>query len=163
RLATVWEDFSKFGVPKTRVSPRTFLDWKQQTQTFADLAAYGLDSKNLSGSGAPEEILGLRVTSNLIPLLGVGPLGWLTFTPHEEGPETKMVGLAYRLWKRKFGADVAVVGRRILLNDEAYDVIGIMPSGFSYPNQQTELWLPFGLSPQLLERRDSHFLRVAGR
>jgi predicted permease len=163
RLTMLWEDFSAFGVPKSRVSPRTFLDWKQRVQTFDDLAAYGQDSKNLSGSGAPEEVSALRVTSNLIPLLGVSPLVGRTFTPEEEGPETKAVVISYRLWTRKFTRDPAVVGSRVLLNDEPYEVIGVMPAGFAYPNRNTELWLPFGMSPDLLERRNSHFLRVLGR
>src|SRR5262249_862058 len=59
RLAMVWEDFSAFGAPKRRrLSPGTFLDWRRRTQTFAELAAYGAVTTNLSGAGAPEEVLG---------------------------------------------------------------------------------------------------------
>src|SRR5262249_3610811 len=63
RLATVWEDYSSIsGMLKNRVSPATFLDWRRRTQTFADLAAYGAVTTNLSGTGAPEQIFGQRVT-----------------------------------------------------------------------------------------------------
>src|SRR5215470_13579603 len=73
RLSMVWEDFSAFGVPRQRVSPATFLDWRRRTQAFAELAAYGATTANLSESGGPEQVFGQRITSNLIPLLGVVP------------------------------------------------------------------------------------------
>ena len=50
RLVMVWEDYSAFGVPKTRVSPGTFLDWRRRTQAFAELAANGAETTNLSGA-----------------------------------------------------------------------------------------------------------------
>src|SRR6516162_9096203 len=61
RLAMVWEDSSAFGAPnKQRVSPGTFLDWRRRTQAFAELAAHGAVTTNLSGTGAPEEVFGQR-------------------------------------------------------------------------------------------------------
>src|SRR5438552_11482973 len=105
RLAMLWEDFSAFGVPKQRVSPGTYLDWKRRSQAFEQIAAYGHDTRNLSGNGSPEEVQGLRVTANLIPLLGVPPLLGRTFSPDEEGPDTREVVLSYRLWQRRYGGD----------------------------------------------------------
>ena len=163
RLVMVWEDFSAFGVPKTRVSPGTFLDWRRRSLTFQDLAAYGAMTTNLSEAGAPEEVFGQRVTANLIPMLGVPPLIGRTFTPDEEGPEVRTVVLSYRLWTRKFASDRDLVGKTIRMNGEPYAVIGVMPPRFDYPDRQTEYWVPFGLTPQLLTRRNSHFLKVIGR
>ena len=163
RLVMVWEDYSAFGVPKQRVSPATFLDWRRRTQTFAELAAYGAVTRNLLGTGAPEEVIGQRVTANLIPMLGVRPLVGRSFTPDEEEPEVRAVVLSYRLWKRKFAGDRELVGKTILMDGTAFAVIGVMPPGFDFPDRQTEYWAPFGLSPQLLSRRNSHFLKVVGR
>src|SRR6202035_5532220 len=71
RLAMLWEDFSAFGSPKNRVSPGTFFDWRKRTQVFKEIAAYaGGRNMDLAG-GTPEEVFGLSVTANLIPLLGV--------------------------------------------------------------------------------------------
>src|SRR5262245_35969528 len=61
RLAMVTEDMSAFGMPKNRVSPATYYDWKRRTHAFADLAAMRISSANLTGSGAPEEVLGAGV------------------------------------------------------------------------------------------------------
>src|SRR5262249_12314859 len=70
---------------------------------------------------------------------------------------------SYRLWTRKFGGDRDLVGKTILMNGERYEVIGVMPPRFDYPDRQTEYWVPFGLTPQLLAHRNSHFLKVIGR
>ncbi len=164
RLVMVWEDFSAFGLPKNRVSPGTFLDWSRRSQAFEAMGAYaGPRNLDLAGEGPPEEALGQSVTANLIPLLGVRPLLGRTFTADEEGPETRAVVLSYRLWQRRFAGDPNVVGTRIAMNGVAYTVLGVMPKGFLFPDGETDLWLPLGLSPQLLARRNSHFLKVAGR
>lgn len=163
RLAAVWEDFSAFGSPKSRVSPATFIDWKKRNQAFLDMAAYGVRSADLSGGGAPEEVQGLAVTANLFPLLGVSPLLGRTFDKSEETPETRAVVLSYRLWQRRYAGDRNLLGQPILMNGEKYSVIGIMPAGFHYPDRKTEYWMPLGLSPQVLTRRNSHFLKVIAR
>ena len=163
KLVTLWEDFSRIGGAKSRVSPGTFLDWRRRTHSIDQLAAYAMRDVDLSGGGPPEQVLGLAVTSNLLPMLGVQPLLGRTFASNEEGPETKAVVLSYGLWQRRFGGDAALVGKSIAMNGESYTVLGIMPRGFVYPDRATEFWLPLGLSPQVLSRRNSHFLHVAGR
>jgi putative ABC transport system permease protein len=163
RLAMVWEDFSAFGVPQQRVSPATFLDWRRGTQIFVDLAAYGATTANLSESGAPEQVFGQRITSNLIPLLGVTPFIGRSFTPEEEQPGVRVVILSYRLWMRTFGGNHDLIGTSILMDGQSCVVIGVMPQRFAFPDDQTEYWVPFGLGPQLLNRRNSHFLKVVGR
>jgi putative ABC transport system permease protein len=164
RLVTVWEDFSAFGVPKQRVSPATFLDWRSRNDSFSEIAAYaGPGPMDLSGGGTPEEVLGMSVTANLLPMLGVRPMLGRTFISDEESPSSRAVVLSYRLWHRSFGADASLVGRSILMSGEKYTVLGVMPRGFQYPDRQTELWLPLGLSPQIMRRRNSHFLKVVGR
>ena len=162
-LVMLWEDFSAFGVPKQRVSPGTYLDWRRRSQVFEGMAAYGGDSRNLSGNGSPEEVQGVRVTATLIPLLGVSPLLGRTFSPDEEGPGTRAVVLSYRLWQRRSGGDPNILGQSIVMNGESHEVIGVMPAGFDYPDRETEFWMPLGLRPELLSRRNSHFLKVLGR
>lgn len=163
RLTLLWEDYSAFGASKLRVSPGTFIDWKKRTHTFDQLAAYGLRAFDLSGGGPPEEVPALGVTANLLPMLGVPPLLGRTFTPDEDAPGNKAVVLGYGLWKRRFGGDANLVGNTILMSGEKFDVIGVMPKGFQYPDQQTQVWVPLSLTPQLQARRNSHFLHVLGR
>src|ERR1043166_6811814 len=164
RLVTLWEDFSSFGVAKSRVSPATFLDWRRRSQAFEDVAAYaGPAPMDLSGGGPPEEVLGQSVTANLLSLLGVPTLLGRTFRAEEEHEDSLVVVLSHRLWQRRFSGDRNLIGRPILMNGRNYTVAGVMPRGFQFPDRQTEFWVPIGMSPQLLARRNSHFLKVVGR
>src|SRR5262245_51611138 len=163
RLVMVWEDFSAFGLSRNRVSPRTYLDWRTRARSFKDLAAWGSVSKNLAGSGPPEEVLGQRTTANLIRLLGVRPLLGRTFSADEEGPETRRVILSHRLWQRRYSGSAGIIGASIAMDGEPFEVVGVMPRGFDFPDRDTEFWLPLGLPPDILERRNSHFLKVVGR
>jgi predicted permease len=164
RLVMLWEDFSALGrAPKQRVSPATFLDWRALNRSFEAMGAFGLDARTMSGDAAPREVHGARVTANLIPLLGVGPLLGRTFSADEEGQANGPVVLGFGLWQGQYGGDPAVVGRTILMNGQSRQVIGVMPRGFDFPDRDTDYWLPLGLSPQLLARRNSHFLKVVGR
>jgi len=164
RLVTLWEDFSSFGVAKSRVSPATFLDWRRRSQAFEDVAAYaGPATMDLSGGGPPEEVLGQSVTANLLSLLGVPTLLGRTFRAEEEHEDSLVVVLSHRLWQCRFSGDRNLIGRPILMNGRNYTVAGVMPRGFQFPDRQTEFWVPIGMSPQLLARRNSHFLKVVGR
>ncbi len=164
RLVRIWEDFSAFGVPKNRVSPATFLDWRKRTQVFDQIAAYaGPATVDLSGSGPPEEVHGQSVTANLLPMLGVQPLLGRTFTNEEEIPNSRVVVLSYALWQRRYQGDPKIPGKSIVMNGQKYLVAGIMPRGFEYPDRDTQLWLPLGISPQIWTSRNSHFLKVIGR
>jgi predicted permease len=164
RLVMLWEDFSALGrSPKQRVSPATFMDWRALNRSFEGVGAFALDGRTLSADGVPREVHGARVTANLLPLLGVGPLLGRTFSADEESQASGPVILGFNLWQGQYGGDPSVVGRTILMNGQSRPVIGVMPRGFDFPDRDTDYWLPLGLSPQLLARRNSHFLKAVGR
>ncbi len=164
QLVMMREDFSAFGSAKNRVSPATFLDWWDRARSFEDIAAYaGPRVRNFADSGAPEEILGQGVTPALLPMLGVPPLIGRTISAGEDRPGVNVMVLSYSLWMRRFSGDRSVVGRTIRMSGEKYDVIGVMPKGFQFPDRQTEFWIPLGLNPDVAARRNSHFLYVVGR
>ncbi|HLK20088.1 MAG TPA: ABC transporter permease [Bryobacteraceae bacterium] len=163
RLAMLWEDFSAYGASKSRVSPATFLDWKRKNQSFEEIAAYRNGEMDFSGGGSPEQVFGVAVTSNLIPTLGVPPALGRTFTHQEEPPGNRLVVLSHRIWQRRFAGDPHMVGASILMSGEKYSVIGVMPQGFHFPDRETDFWIPLGLEPSLLARRNSHFMKVVGR
>src|SRR5215472_5614973 len=81
RLVMVWEDATKYGYPQNTPSPANFLDWKAQNQVFEDMAAYTIETLNLTGVGEPEKLEGQRVSANLFPLLGVEPNPGRAFLP----------------------------------------------------------------------------------
>ncbi len=95
----------------------------------------GPATRDLSGSGPPEEVLGQSVTANLLALLGTPPLLGRTFRPEEEHEDSLVVVLSYRLWQRRFGGDPHIAGRTILMNGAHYTVDGVMPPGFQFPDR----------------------------
>ena len=163
-LAVLWEDFSAFGVAKNRMAPANFVDLKRMNRTFQDIGAYtGPLEMDLAGSGPPEEVLGISTTANVLGLLGVVPILGRTFIPEEEHEDSNFVVLSYRLWQRRYNGDPNLIGRTIHMSNRPMTVVGVMPRAFQFPDRQTEFWIPIGMSPQLLARRNSHFLKVVGR
>lgn len=181
RLVMVWSNWP--GTSRSTVSPANFLDWREQSDVFEGLTSFQSLDFNASGEGSPERLRGASVSSNFFQVLGVGPALGTTFQPSAGsiGPH-QVVVLSHGLWKRRFGGDARIVGRSIRLNEQSYEVIGVMPEGFSLPGivparavpeSTPELWAPAVVKdiPQLgpdatQDRsvwRDNNYLRVLGR
>jgi putative ABC transport system permease protein len=148
-LAVLWEH----NIPRDRknnvISPGNFLHWREMQQTFVDLAAVGMTfSVTLTGNGDPEELPMQLVTASFFPLLGVKPTVGRPFTADEDRPQSRVVVISDRLWKRRFGADPSIVERRITLEGNSYTVVGVMPAGFSFLDKTVDIWLPVGFSAQ---------------
>ena len=165
RLVTVYEDISKMGFPRNTPAPGNYADWKAQTQIFEDTAAVVWQVYDLSGKGEePEKLEGQLATYNLFSLLGVKPELGRVFLAEEDRPgATHVVLISHDLWKRRFAEDRKIVGREILLNNEKYTVVGVMPSGFHFPVKETEVWTPARFTAQALSNRGDHYLRVFAR
>jgi predicted permease len=164
RLVMVWEDASFAGFPRNTPAPANYVDWKQQNQVFEDMAALRWQDYSLTGDGEPEKVAGHAVTANFFPLLGVEPGLGRNFLAEEDSPgANKVVVLSHGLWQRRYGADRSVVGREILLNDEKYTVIGVMPQRFQFLEDYIGLWTPMALDAESFAERGSHYLTVVAR
>ena len=165
RLVAVYEDISKLGFPRNTPAPGNYADWKAQNQIFEDAAAVVWQVYDLSGKGEePEKLEGQLTTYNLFSLLGVKAELGRVFLPEEDRPGATHVALiSHDLWTRRFASDRAVVGREILLNNEKYTVVGIMPEGFHFPVKETEVWTPAAFTASQLMNRSDHYLRVFAR
>lgn len=99
-------------------------------------------------AGEAVRLKAATVTWNLTRVLGVHPaLGRWFVAQEESASQHRVTVLSDRVWRERFGADPNVLGRRILLNDEAYEVVGIMPAHFVFPTSGTELWTPIRIDP----------------
>jgi len=146
------------------VTPADFLDYHEQCQSFAHLAASVSETVpvNLTGSGEPERLQGALVTENYLDVFGVKPALGRTFLAGEdqEGRD-RVVVLSHGLWVRRFGGDPSIINKSVTLDSQNFVVIGVMPPQFQYPSG-AELWKPFGFpaSPESPFRsRELHFLR----
>jgi predicted permease len=171
KLAIVWEH-RKSGKanPQNVINMGNFFDWKDQNTVFSDMAAFFDLNVNLTGDGQPEEVPGQIATPNLFSLLGVNPIRGRTFTPDEGKPgQARVVVIGYDLWQRRFGGDPAIVGRKITLNNEPNEVIGVLPPDVGWFVQKgslirsaPQIWSPWEVSNDLRVRR-GRFARAVAR
>jgi putative ABC transport system permease protein len=148
------------------VSPANVIDWKAQTHSFTDIAAAEYWSANLTSGDQPENVLGLRVSSGIFPMLGVAPMLGRTFTAQEDVSGTEHVAVfSHGLWRRRFGGDRSIVGRTVSLDGEPFTVLGVMPPTFQFAPfwaTHAEMWVPLGLTGRSTNR-DAQSLRAFAR
>jgi putative ABC transport system permease protein len=166
RLMMVWVYNPREGFDKDVASYAVFDDWRSQSRSFEHLAAYFGASVSLTGAGDPVQLRGARVSASFFPALNVQPaLGrWFGDEDAAAGHERSVI-LAHALWQERFGGDPALIGRTVQLNGSPYDVVGVMPAGFEYPENAT-FWIPLApVDPykQYMESRTTHWLNVIGR
>jgi predicted permease len=148
------------------VAVANYIDWRDQNACFQAMAAAEYWRTNLTGIDAPENVIGLRVTQNLLPTLGVEPMlgRWFSLGEDREGADHEAI-LSYGLWVRRFSHDPNVLGKPITLNGEAYTVVGVMPPSFKFAPfwaPRAELWAPLAFGNRIHER-GGNSLRVFAR
>jgi putative ABC transport system permease protein len=166
RLTMVWENVNlpQYKNAQNAPAPGNFRDWRDQSSSFSGMAAMRDGAWSLTGNGEPLRVGGEMVSAALFRVLQVEPMLGRTFTDEEDrAAAPRAVLLGYGLWADRFGSNPSLVGQTIRLNDESYEVVGVMPRGFRFPDTDDQLWTPLGLTPQQLANHGSHFLRVIGR
>jgi predicted permease len=145
-------------------SPRNFVDWRSETHSFSDMAAAEYWTPDLTGGDNPTQVMALRLTSRMFPMLGVAPAIGRVFTPSEEDPgNERVVVIGYGLWQRMFGGRRDVLGASMSLNGSVYTIIGVMPKSFQFAPfwaTRAELWAPLPLAGRI---NDGQSLRIFAR
>jgi putative ABC transport system permease protein len=164
RLVQVAEKNDKLKLPTFASSVLNFLDWREQSHSFEDLAAIGFANYTLTGSGEPEQFSGYRISPALTRLLGIAPVAGRTFTNSEEQPGSAAVCMVGEgLWRRRFGADRALIGTTILLNGAPTTVVGIAPAALNLGAiGGADIYTPLTID-RSKENRLSHLLVTLGR
>lgn len=163
RLVWIWStrtdrDKAVFSIPD-------FIDYREQGQGLEEIAAFAQWNTNLTESGDPEQLSGVRLTPNAFRMLGVEAIAGRTILP-DDGTAGKdsVVVLKHGLWQRRFGGDRNVIGKSITLNGAGHTVIGVLPPHFNFPGVDAEIAKPlvFETDPRR-EDRNANFLRSFGR
>ena len=149
RLAVVLEhDTTRpetFGGGTT--TTQMYLDWRRMQESFEGLAAIGGMSYRLrSDTGEPADARAQRVTWEFFPALRVAPILGRSFSPDDEIEGRHRVAiLSYGFWQRRFGGASDVIGRTIELNEESWEIVGVLPRTFAYPvssDRPSEIFAP---------------------
>src|SRR5271165_1932571 len=163
RLAAVWEDSSSIGFPRNTPAPANFFDWRRMNDVFTGMAASRDDRANVTGGPEPELISGRRVMANFLDVLGTKPLYGRNFTETEDRDNAPVVVVSYGFWMRHFGGNSDLRHASVLMDNQTYQVIGVMPPGFAYPDKQVQYWKPIHFTPDERAKRDNHYLQVVAR
>ena len=146
-----------------RVSAPNFVDWREQSTKFADMAAFNYTIETLTSGEFPEQISGGRISANTFDLLGVQPALGRDFADGEDSSAAAPAAiLSDHFWAERYGRDAAVLGRTLEIDQLAYTVVGVMPPGVNFPLPSTQVWLPRLLDDQK-STRERGILQVVGR
>ncbi|MCZ6916909.1 MAG: ADOP family duplicated permease [Gemmatimonadetes bacterium] len=168
RLIGVWGRFlpeSGFDFPRFSLAPPEYVDYKNDTRTMEAVAAYAAFGATLiDGDGDAERVNSASVTSNLFSLLRAPALVGRTLIAEDDHPAADpVVVLSHPLWHRRFGGAADIVGRRISVNGTRSEVVGVMPPGFSFPGNTTQLWSAMQIDETRRDNRQSHNFFAFGR
>jgi predicted permease len=145
QLIGVWHTAPGVGITDLNMSPSIYLIDREQNTTFQDIGMYDGDSLSVTGSGKPEQVVGLDVTDGTLPMLGVQPALGRLFTRADDSPSAPdTVLLSYGYWQQKFGGDTSVIGRSITADGKPREIIGVLPKGFHFlDHEDAALVVPF--------------------
>ena len=170
RLVALWETKLDDDGRLSRGTAANILDWQAQNDVFDEMAMFGSGGGNLTGDGAPEQVLGARVSEGYFRVLGVEPMLGRVFAPDEHVPGAdRVIIIYYDLWQRRFGGAPDVIGRTFRMDDTPYTIVGVMPPGIypTWPATQAyirflpryqQLWVPMALTPEQAAIRSSHVM-----
>jgi predicted permease len=166
RLVFVWNRYALMGLPQASVSIPDFLDRKSQAPVIEDAALFTGRSLNLAEEGQPEQLRGLAVTPSFFSTLERQPFLGRGFTEDDAKPDAdRFAVLSYGLWSSRFGGDRSVVGRKIRLNGQPYEVVGVLSADFDLPAREVAVLVPFAFTPQQMsdQARGNEFSSMIAR
>jgi putative ABC transport system permease protein len=159
RLMVIWGDLKRPGLNDIPASAGEYVDYRDRTHAFEQVAAYDTVGFNLTGGGEPERVDGAIVSTTFFSLLGASAQVGRTLVADEDQPgRDDVVVLSHSLWTRRFSANPAIVGQTIPVDGRPAQVVGVMPAAFQFPDRSIEIWKPFLLDAEALSdnNRGSH-------
>jgi predicted permease len=174
RLVILWNRSPGLGITRDWFSTAQYFDIKNGHRGFEQVAIAIGGTYNMTGWGDPERVGAIRVSSNLLPMLGARPALGRLLTPDEDSPGLPATAvLTDAMWARRFGRDPHIVGKSILINGQNYEIVGVLPHNFSLPQEvvpllygtdQAEIFVPLPLAPAAASLvRDHEDFNIIGK
>ncbi|MGH9939916.1 MAG: ABC transporter permease, partial [Blastocatellia bacterium] len=163
RLMMLWEANDR--VRNNHISHLNFTDWRAQQQSFEFISAYSGrwgGPETITGGSEPERAYAVAVYRDFFNVLGVAPIVGRVFLPEEAQPgATPVVVVSHRFWQRRLGANADLTNKRLTIGSQSFNVIGVMPPGFSFP-AETDLWVSKErLGADTSERSSHNYVGIA--
>jgi len=173
RLVILWNRSPGLNITEDWFSTAQYFDIKTGHHGLEQVAIAIGGNYNLTSKGEPERVGTIRVSSNLLPMLGQAAAVGRIFAPNEDSPGRPATAvLSYGMWLRHFGADPKMIGKSVTLNGVPYEVVGIMPRAFSLPREvlptldgaeQADILLPLPLPLDAAQNRDHEDYNIMGK
>jgi len=172
RLVTLLDLNDRTGDNQYALCYPDFEDLRAQSRTLDSAAVYNDDTATLTGIGEPLHLHNGVVSAALFQVLGVSPQLGRGFLPEEDTPGTRVTILSDHLWRERFGADPAILGRALTLNGHSYTVVGVLPPAFQFPldTDPRDLWTTMAVyrvsengDKPMTEQRGAHWLAAIAR
>jgi putative ABC transport system permease protein len=169
RLVVAWKKDITTNNPFVELAVAEVRDWQAQNQSFTSLAlmpttVYGY-GYTLTDRGDPVQLESARVTGSFFSILGAqAELGRVFDESDDQAHGAKVIVLSDQLWRERFNADPRIIGQTVMLSQQGFTVIGVMPSTFAFP-KGIDLWMPLkAVTPQRsIESRGATYLQAIGR
>src|SRR5262249_15738204 len=144
RLVMIWDDMRNRDVTtKLMPAPAEGIEWRRLNTVFTDVATTQPADGRVDGDGDHEELPARKATWNLFSVLGVQPMLGRVFSEDEDNMGAQVVVITHGLWQRRYGGGPGIIGRKISLNDQPYEVIGVTPRNFYFmPSSDIDIWMP---------------------
>lgn len=147
RLVAIWQTAPGLNITELNASPATYFIYREQSKVFEDVGLWRDEAVSITGIAQPERVNSLVVTDGMLPILGIQPQFGRWFSRKDDSPGSpETVMLSHGYWQRRFGGDRSVIGRRLLIDGKAREVIGVMPPTFRFLETDAEVILPFQLN-----------------
>ena len=142
-LISVLHSAPGMNITELQMSPSTYLTYREENRTLRDIGVFDHDTWSVTGLAEPEQVRGMDVSDGVLPLLGVRPQLGRWFNRKDDSPGSPAtVMLSWGYWQRRFGGDPGVIGRSIVLDARAREIVGVMPQSFRFLDDDPELLLP---------------------
>jgi putative ABC transport system permease protein len=147
RLVQLWESRPNRGYLRNVINGMNFMDWRDRSHSFENIAAVSRGSANLTGVGDPVAVEAMQVSPAYFSVLRVSPAIGRNFTEADgQQGRNNVVILSHRLWQTRFGGETSVLGRSLSVNGMPSTIVGVMPAGFRLPKRNAELWQPLAIA-----------------
>jgi putative ABC transport system permease protein len=145
-LVSVEHNAPAVNFPHAGMAPYLYFTYKEQSKSFEKFGIWDTNSVSVTGLAGPEQVDSLDVSYGVLDALGVAPLLGRWFSEKDDSPgSAKTVILMYPYWQARFGGDRSVIGRRMVIDGDAKEVIGVMPENFRFLDQKPALLQPMRL------------------
>jgi predicted permease len=150
RLVHIYNSYPKAGVERGGAAAPDYYDRLEHTTSFTDIAMLQSRGMTVGEAGRPERVTGMAVTPSFFEMLRIAPAAGRTFTADEGEPGNELQAvLSHGYWQEKYAGSADALGATIRINDVAHRIVGVMPSGFTFADEDVRIWVPLAFGPAM--------------